>query len=180
MKKEGFIKLYNWIFTELKLTGNEAILYALLYSLADDNGICKPSNTYLADHFNVGERTVQRWLDHLQQSNHIQRLIIDVSEHKSYRKITVMKKLSGCQGCHTNKNNNNDIYNSNNNSITARQDCHPKEVLKQIGRFFNQDETEYLLSVSEKEISDITNDYSDKHYTIAKRYFMMKDKYFNY
>ena len=189
MKKEKFIKLHTWIFKELKLSGNDAVLYALLYSLADDSGICKPSNAYLADYFHVKERTVQRWLESLQKKNHIQRTIFELGvsessgEFESYRIITVMKKMIGCQDCRTNKNNNIDIYNTNSSSIDSillvRQDCHPKDVLDQIGRFFNEKETEYLLSKSEEELMGISNDYSNGNRSTIKRYFLMKNKHFN-
>lgn len=51
-----------------KISGDEKILYSLLSGLSYEEGYAYATNDYLMAHFDVSERTLQRWIKHLEEA----------------------------------------------------------------------------------------------------------------
>ena len=73
------------------LTANEKLLYSEITSLLKASGKCYASDNYLAEMFGVSTRTVQRWLNNLENRGFITREIIYKEDTKiiAKRYITI-------------------------------------------------------------------------------------------
>jgi len=96
------------------ITTNAKLLFAEITALANKEGYCWANNTYFAKLYDVNKRTVQRWLQSLEDY-----IEIEVNEYGNNRKITLrgdtqchggVAKMSwggGKNVTHNNKYNNN-------------------------------------------------------------------------
>ena len=66
MKNENFITIQGWMVNELKLTGNELTLYALIYGFSQDGeSKFKGSAQYMADSLGISRRATLELLKKL-------------------------------------------------------------------------------------------------------------------
>ena len=64
--ENNYIVIQGWMVTNLKLTGNELIIYALIYGLSQtDNQKCTASQTYLSEAAGCDESTLRRVIKRL-------------------------------------------------------------------------------------------------------------------
>lgn len=96
------------------------LLYGELTALANLNGYCWASNKYLADLYDVDERTIQRWLESLSKKKFI-KVEIDRKGFQVSRKIFIAKEnfTTGqkCQDDMTEKSGRHDKNAVDNNTL---------------------------------------------------------------
>ncbi len=73
------------------LEPNAKLFYGLVRNLTKLEGYCYASNQYLADMMEVDKRTVQRWIESLEENNYIE--IFDREGFESKRKIFISNKF---------------------------------------------------------------------------------------
>ena len=72
MKENSYIVIQGWMLSQLKLSGTELILFALIYGFSQDGVSCyEGSVTYLEEWTGASRSTVYRCLDHLQDRGYI-------------------------------------------------------------------------------------------------------------
>lgn len=84
MKKKTFIPLYDFVFSDLHLSGNEAIVYSLIYSFESSNENNKLSLKYLTKRVNLSKPTIIKTLNSLVSKNLLEKVIgTDAKNHES-------------------------------------------------------------------------------------------------
>ena len=84
MKKKTFISLYDFVFSDLHLSGNEAIVYSLIYSFESSNENNKLSLKYLTKRVNLSKPTIIKTLNSLVSKNLLEKVIgTDTKNHES-------------------------------------------------------------------------------------------------
>jgi len=74
MKNENYITIQGWMINEIKLSGNELILYALIYGFSQDGkSRFKGSMQYLADSLGITKKSVLEVLKKLVKKNYIKK-----------------------------------------------------------------------------------------------------------
>jgi hypothetical protein len=72
VKRENFITVQGWMLTDLKLKGNELIIYACIYGFSQaENQVFNGSLQYLADWTNSTKRSVMNCLKSLEEKGFI-------------------------------------------------------------------------------------------------------------
>ena len=138
INERNFITLEGWMRTDLKLSGNELIVYAIIYGFSQNKqGTFTGSLQYLADWVGCSKRTVMRALNRLVEEKFITKTetVLNNNEKRvSYQADMWCDKLScgvtncqgggdklsrgvvtNCQGGGDKMSTNIDIYNTNNN-----------------------------------------------------------------
>ena len=133
-----YITIQGWMRTDLKLSGNELIVYAIIYGFSQSKqGAFTGALQYLADWVGCSKRTVMRTLNRLVEEKFITKTetVLNNNEKRvSYQVDIGCDKLSGvvtncqgdgdkmsrgvvtnCQGGGDKMTTNIDIYNNNNN-----------------------------------------------------------------
>lgn len=149
----NYINIQGWMCSKLKLSGNELLIYALIYGFSQD-GISefRGSRSYICKWFNISLPTVDKALNSLVEKNLITKReeIVNNVKYNCYKVVLqdskeslqgVVKNLyrGGKESLHNNTNNNNNYNNTRNtiinNSITrsnrtAVDGGEPKKLLK--------------------------------------------------
>lgn len=92
LERENYITLCGWMITELKLSGNELLVYAVIYSFSQDkNNWCYAGLEYIAEWLGSSIRTVQRTIDSLIEKKLVVRRVSTDStgrfnEYKAFKK----------------------------------------------------------------------------------------------
>ena len=74
VKKENFVCIQGWMISELRLKGNDLLVYAIIYGYSQDGSSCFSGGLqYLADWVNGTKRGVQKNLDNLMAKGLIER-----------------------------------------------------------------------------------------------------------
>ena len=138
INERNFITLEGWMRTDLKLSGNELIVYAIIYGFSQNKqDTFTGSLQYLADWVGCSKRTVMRSLNRLVEEKFITKTetVLNNNEKRvSYQADRQCDKLSwgvtncqgggdkmspevvtNCQGGGDKMSTNIDIYNTNNN-----------------------------------------------------------------
>ena len=159
-----YITIQGWMRTELKLSGNELIVYAIIYGFSQNKqGEFTGSAQYLADWVGCTRRTVMTILNKLVENNFISKteIILNNNEKRvSYQAERGCEKTSqgvknfhrGCEkisqggvknfhmGCekisHNNINNNT---NNNNRDINTHDACAREESAEAVENFTTLD-----------------------------------------
>ena len=132
----NYINIQGWMCSKLKLSGNELLIYALIYGFSQD-GISefRGSRSYICKWFNISLPTVDKALNSLVEKNLITKReeIVNNVKYNCYKVILqgskeslqgVVKNLyrGGKESLHNNTNNNYNYNNTRNtiinNSIT--------------------------------------------------------------
>lgn len=90
VKDDSNFQIYGWMVTQLKLKGNELLIYAIIYSFSqnnDGNGIFNASTAYLCEWTGLSQRAVINCLIRLIENN----LIIKIEDNSLKRKPSVYK-----------------------------------------------------------------------------------------
>jgi hypothetical protein len=72
------------------LSASEKLFYGELSCLTHKCGHCFASNAYFAELYNVSERTIQNWLENLEEGGFIKR-VSQTTDNKTKRKIFVIE-----------------------------------------------------------------------------------------
>ena len=132
----NYINIQGWMCSKLKLSGNELLIYALIYGFSQD-GVSefRGSRSYICKWFNISLPTVDKALNSLVEKNLITKReeIVNNVKYNCYKVILqgskeslqgVVKNLyrGGKESLHNNTNNNYNYNNTRNtiinNSIT--------------------------------------------------------------
>lgn len=90
VKDDSNFKIHGWMVTQLKLKGNELLIYAIIYSFSQNNngdGIFNASTAYLCEWTGLSQRAVINCLIRLIENN----LIIKIEDNSLKRKPSVYK-----------------------------------------------------------------------------------------
>lgn len=90
VKDDSNFQIYGWMITQLKLKGNELLIYAIIYSFSQNNngdGIFNASTAYLCEWTSLSKRSVIDGLFSLTERN----LIIKVEDNSLKRKPNIYK-----------------------------------------------------------------------------------------
>ncbi len=119
---------------DTELSANEKLLYGEISALCNKLGYCYAQNTYFAELYSVGKRSIQRWIENLVNRGYI---IVDVERDDNNavvkRTIHLATKMSPPHDKNVttpgDKNvTHNNINNNNNNNIPLR-DINNTDVL---------------------------------------------------
>ena len=127
----NYINIQGWMCSKLKLSGNELLIYALIYGFSQD-GVSefRGSRSYICKWFNISLPTVDKALNSLVEKNLITKReeIVNNVKYNCYKVILqgskeslqgVVKNLyrGGKESLHNNTNNNYNYNNTRNNII---------------------------------------------------------------
>lgn len=127
----NYINIQGWMCSKLKLSGNELLIYALIYGFSQD-GVSefRGSRSYICKWFNISLPTVDKALNSLVEKNLITKReeIVNNVKYNCYKVILqgskeslqgVVKNLyrGGKESLHNNTNNNYNYNNTPNNII---------------------------------------------------------------
>lgn len=126
----NYITIQGWMCTDLKLSGNELLIYALIYGFSQD-GVSefRGSRSYICKWFNISLPTVDKALNSLVEKNLITKReeIVNNVKYNCYKVILqgskeslpgVVKNLyRGSKDSLPNNTNNNYNYNNTHNTI---------------------------------------------------------------
>ena len=130
-----YITIQGWMRTELKLSGNELIVYAIIYGFSQNKqGEFTGSAQYLADWVGCTRRTVMTILNKLVEAKLISKTEISLNNNEkrvSYQADRGCEKTShgvknfhrGCEKISHNININNNTNNNNNRDINNVHSC---------------------------------------------------------
>lgn len=70
IKDNNYVVIHGWMITKLKLSGNNLIVYAIIYGFTqDDDQWFRGSREYLAEWCNATVRGIQKNLNYLVENN---------------------------------------------------------------------------------------------------------------
>lgn len=99
MKDDNYIVILGWMSNELKLTGNELLVFALIYGFSQDGeSEFSGSRSYIAKTFNISKPTVDKALKSLLEKRYIEKhkmIINDVQINRYKVSLQVVKELYG-------------------------------------------------------------------------------------
>lgn len=99
MKNENYIVIQGWMINELKLNGNELLLYSIIYGFSQDGESCfQGSSNYIAETLNISKQSVFTLLKKLIEKKLIIKIdkIINNVKLVDYKiNLGVVKKLYG-------------------------------------------------------------------------------------
>jgi DNA-binding MarR family transcriptional regulator len=166
MKNENYINIQGWMINELKLKGNELILYAIIYGFTQDGETeYKGSLSYLSESLCITKRCVINLLKSLVDKG----LIMKIEDQKGNRfkvtgeKSSLVKKVhhtsekSSPLGSEKSSPNNNNI---NNNNINTND----KVFLFSNSKFNDYETTKQYLAKNKK--------YIEKYRGVDLRYYI--------
>ncbi|NMW84718.1 helix-turn-helix domain-containing protein [Peptoniphilus sp. AGMB00490] len=84
MEKEYYINIPSQIIENKNLSSSSKLLYGELIRLSTKEGYCFASNKYLGELVNKKERTIQKLLKELKESNLIKIYIENINQRKIY------------------------------------------------------------------------------------------------
>ena len=75
IKRDNYINIQGWMITELGLSGNDLIVYAVIYGFSQDGeSTFQGTRAYLAEWCNASERSVQRNINSLLEKGYIEQV----------------------------------------------------------------------------------------------------------
>lgn len=127
MKNDNYIVITGWMINDLKLSGNDLLVYALIYGFSQDGeSWYTGSRNYIADSLGITPRTVSRLLQSLEEQGFIIKEITEYNGVKfnKYRvhrchgggQIVLTAGQNVARGVDKLSTNNTNIYNTNNNT----------------------------------------------------------------
>ena len=165
VKNENYIIIQGWMISELKLKGNELLVYAIIYGFSQDGESCfSGSRNYLAEWCNVSLPTIDNALKSLCDK----KLIIKSQEKRNNVIFNTYKVFWGgiknlyrgyketLQGykktLYNNIDNNIDIYNIYNNKINKEESLY-NIIEENFGRTLSPLEYEEISKWKDNEIT---------------------------
>lgn len=98
IQRENYLNIQGWMITELGLSGNELLCYALIYGFCQDGqNVFSGSSTYISEWLNISKRATLDLLKRLVEKNMILKIERNVNGVKfcDYQTSGVVKKLQG-------------------------------------------------------------------------------------
>lgn len=132
MKNQNFFVVQGWMINELGLSGNELIIYAVIYGFSQDGqSFFKGSKKYLQDCTNTSKDTVLRALKSLQKKGLIEEIEIDIQGviFKNYK--CLRQGVAKCDEGGSKMRPHNIVYNNINTHTHAHAHTHEEEQPKQ-------------------------------------------------
>lgn len=95
MKRTNYITLMGWMFSDLGLKSNEALIYGLIYGFCQDGkSEFTGSLSYIQNTLNLSRNTVISCLKGLELKNHIVKRTIDERKHFTYNAYSLGSSIS--------------------------------------------------------------------------------------
>ncbi len=102
MKNDNFIVIMGWMINELHLSGNELLIYAIIYGFSQD-GIhwFSGSRQYIADTIGVSRPTIDKAINGLMEKGYIIKDTYHVNETRmnKYKAVDSLAYKESLQGC---------------------------------------------------------------------------------
>lgn len=102
LKRDNYINIQAWMITELGLTGNDLMVYAIIYGFSQDNGsVFSGTRSYLAEWCGTSERSVQRNINNLIAKGFIEQVFHAADNRQVHYMAVTSDKMSlvtNCQG----------------------------------------------------------------------------------
>ena len=121
MLNDTYVVIQGWMSSELKLKGNDLLIYALIYGFSQDNeSVFRGSRSYIAEMFNITLPTVDKSINNLINQGLIEKITETVNNvsFNSYKILRGSKEsLLPVKNLYT---INNNINNSNLDDIQAK------------------------------------------------------------
>ena len=96
-KRENYVTIQGWMVEDLKLKGNELLVYALIYGFSQDGETeFKGSLGYIADWFCASEMTIRRALASLVEKKLLSKRV-DVCNGVTFNYYKVLPPLTFCE-----------------------------------------------------------------------------------
>lgn len=108
-----YYKIYDWMINDLKLKGNELLIFALIYSFAENNQPFYGSQKSIADRTSIKSKvTINNSLKNLVDNGFLEKTkYAHGVEYKICNRVVQKLKSSSTKIVHNNKyNNKNNIY----------------------------------------------------------------------
>ena len=101
LKRDNYINIQAWMITELGLTGNDLIVYAIIYGFSQDNdSVFSGTRAYLAEWCGTSERSVQRNINSLLEKGLIQQVYHAADNRQVHYRAVTSDKMSLVTKCH--------------------------------------------------------------------------------
>jgi hypothetical protein len=161
MKNENYINIQGWMINELKLKGNELILYALIYGFTQDGKHkYRGSIKYIMEALKLSNKGVINLINKLIEKKLIEKSIkVTGNEYnavhvkkvhseksspvkKVHRKVC-KKFTSACEQSSHNINKDNNNNNNNIANISIEDVCEPQQTYKTKEKIYKQKGLEY-------------------------------------
>jgi len=129
MKNENFITLQGWMINELKLKGNELIVYGLIYGFSQDGeSEYHGSLRYISDAIGLEKSTTQSIVKRLLEKNLViisTQDSVNGNKYKAVRKSVRTRTKIRTQPVRKSVQINNNTNNNNNNNNRSQKICDP-------------------------------------------------------
>lgn len=140
MKSDNFVVIQGWMITELKLSGNDLLVYAIIYQFSQDNETkFSGSLQYLADWCNATKQGIQKNLKNLLDRNLIVKedTIINGVKFVAYyttKLHTIQLSCTNNIANISNSNNQQELFRDNTN-ISNKEDTYREKVQNFVDKF---------------------------------------------
>ena len=98
VKNENYLVIQGWMITELKLKGNELLIYAIIYGFSQNNQQFTRSHRYLADWCNSTRQGIMKNIESLIKKNLLEKKEIFINNVKFCRYRTLDINVEYLQG----------------------------------------------------------------------------------
>ena len=98
VKNENYLVIQGWMIAELKLKGNELLIYAIIYGFSQNNQQFKGSHRYLADWCNSTRQGIMKNIESLIKKNLLEKKEIFINNVKFCRYRTLDINVEYLQG----------------------------------------------------------------------------------
>ena len=98
VKNENYLVIQGWMITELKLKGNELLIYAIIYGFSQNNQQFTGSHRYLADWCNSTRQGIMKNIESLIKKNLLEKKEIFINNVKFCRYRTLDINVEYLQG----------------------------------------------------------------------------------
>jgi DNA-binding MarR family transcriptional regulator len=180
MQNENFITIQGWMINELKLKGNELILYAIIYGFSQDGkSEYYGSQRYIAKAVGISLPNVNKLINKLLEKE----LIIKTSEshYKVFKKVNASVQKSEHQAFKkvntsvqkSEQINNNLIINNNNNNNNAKTSF----AVSPITEIIKEDDKNIVIGLLKEVGIDTNIDIQEKEFNYKNKIIKMaRDK----
>ena len=156
IKNENFFVIQGWMLNELKLKGNDLIVYAIIYGFSQSDNKCyNGSLQYLADFCNSSVNGIQKNLKNLISKGLINKKEIYIKKVKFCEYTTKLDTIQqSCIGIYNNVNGdiqqscNNNIDNNINNNIEKEKDKEKEMKIASYPELKSAIKEDYLYKVA--------------------------------
>ena len=118
VKNENYLVIQGWMITELKLKGNELLIYAIIYGFSQNNQQFRGSHRYLADWCNSTRQGIMKNIESLIKKNLLEKKEIFINNVKFCRYRTLDINVEYLQGVNkVDRGSKQSLHNNKENTI---------------------------------------------------------------